>query len=520
MQLVDVIRSLRRHWRASLGILILTAVALGLFLFTRSETRDPDRWRAAVQLLVPARGEDGELPEGIPPSLLQGQAAVAQSQSTTSRALETAGLSEADRGRVQFGFGLNERGDIITLTATTQDREVSIALADAYANAYLEARRTTVADGAEGRRSGARASLESLQARLDEVEDQLADADPVLLGLLRDAEEAVDDEGRPTVELPSSTPLDTVLLVYERQTLASRIEATQRVYAESGAEAVVPQSFATVVERPSPTQITPELPSPLPPIAIALAVGLLLAAAAPVLIDRLDHSIRDARTAGTALSAPVLSTIPQASGANRHTLARPGSKRDAAYRTLAAASIATDGLPRSIVVTSPVGAMQDSVAANFAAALAGLGLRVALVATDARQAWYAEDAGDDAPTLPSLLALANAGRLNGELRSSLVPTPVPNLRVLPHGDTDSEALLDGLPALLDALADADVDVTVIAGPAMLEEASATLLAWSTRSVLWVVESGEVTEQEAREAAARLSLAGATPFGVALVDAKG
>lgn len=519
MQIVDVIRSLRRHWRASLGILLLTAVALGLFLFTRSETRDPDRWRASVQLLVPARGEDGARPEGVPPSLLQGQATVAQDEDTTRQALEAIGLSDADRGQVAFGFGINERGDIITLTATTATRDSSIALADAYAEAYIDARRSTVAAGNEGQRSGARASLESLQARLGEVEDQLAVADPDLLALLREAEDAVDEEGRPTVSLPPDAPLDTVLLVYERQTLASRIEATQRAYAESSTEALVPQSFATVVERPLPSQVTPELPSPLPPIAVALALGIVLAAAAPVLLDRLDRSIRDARTAGTALSAPVLSTIPPATGGNRQTLARPGTKRDAAYRTLAAASIATDGLPRSIVVTSPVGTMQDSVAANFAAALAGLGLRVALVATDARQSWYAEDADANGPTLPSLLALANAGRLNGELRDTLVPTPVPNLRVLPHGDTESEALLDGLPALLEALADADIDVTVIAGPAMLEEASATLLAWSTRTVLWVVESGQVTEQEAREAAARLALAGATPFGVALVDAK-
>jgi Mrp family chromosome partitioning ATPase len=163
--------------------------------------------------------------------------------------------------------------------------------------------------------------------------------------------------------------------------------------------------------------------------------------------------------------------------------------------------------------------MQDSVAANFAAALAGLGLRVALVATDPRQAWYTdgEAAGS---TLAGLLTDAHAGRLNGQLRESLVASPVANLRVLPPGDTDSETLLEGLPTLLDALAEAGIDVTVIAAPSMLEEPSATILAWSTRSVLWVVESGQVTEHEAREAADRLALAGASAFGVALVDAKG
>jgi Mrp family chromosome partitioning ATPase len=201
------------------------------------------------------------------------------------------------------------------------------------------------------------------------------------------------------------------------------------------------------------------------------------------------------------------------------TLARPGSPRDHAYRTLATASVATDQLPRAIVVTAPVGRMQDTVAANFAAALADLGLRVALVPTHPRQSWYA-DAPDGALTLPDFLALAHAGRLNGEVPQQLQPTPVDNLRILPHGHAEADALIDGLPPLLRAFAESAVDVTVIAAPSILEDPSATILSWSTRSVLWVVETGEVTQQQASEAAAKLELAGASPFGVAVVDGKG
>jgi Mrp family chromosome partitioning ATPase len=163
--------------------------------------------------------------------------------------------------------------------------------------------------------------------------------------------------------------------------------------------------------------------------------------------------------------------------------------------------------------------MQDSVAANFAAALADLGLRVVLVPTHPRQTWYA-DAPDGALRLPDFLALAYTGRLNGEVPQQLQPTPVDNLRILPHGDAGADALIDGLPPLLRSFADGGVDVTVIAAPSILEDPSATILAWSTRSVLWVVETGEVTQQQANEAAAKLDLAGASPFGVAMVDGKG
>jgi Mrp family chromosome partitioning ATPase len=165
--------------------------------------------------------------------------------------------------------------------------------------------------------------------------------------------------------------------------------------------------------------------------------------------------------------------------------------------------------------------VQDTVAANFAAALAGLGLRVALVATDARQAWFLEasDAAESGLSFPELLELADQGRLDGALPRGLVETRLDNLLVMPPGAEDREVSLDGLGPLLEALATSGVDVTVIAGPALLLDPNATILAWITRSVLWTFETGEVTEAEAKEAASRLALAGAAPFGIAMVSGK-
>jgi Mrp family chromosome partitioning ATPase len=524
VQLVDVIRSFRRHWRAALGIVVLVGVGLGMFLFTRNEIRAPDSWQASVQLLVPHRDEDGEIPEEVPPRLLQGQEAIALSGDTTGAALTAIGLDESARDDVAFEFEPNERGDILTLSATTSDPEQAEALADSYGTAYIRARRAAVAEGLRQQRMSARASVTALEDRRANVESELRAADPDLLASLPDRADPVDEdtatgEEAPVIDLPESTPLDTKLLVYERQDLLAQIESTRRSYARSSTESIVPNPHATVVERMAPEQITPEPPSPLIPIAVAIGIAAALALAVPVLLDRVDHSIRDRYTAANALAAPVLSTIPAPSPSALTTLARPTSPRGLAYRTLAAASIATDQLPRAIVVTAPAGTMQDNVAANFAAALADLGLRVALVATHARQAWYGEQP-DGAPTLPDFLALAHAGRLNGEVRHHLLATPVENLRVLPAGGAETDTMIDGLPPLLRAFADAGVDVTVIAGPSILEDPSATILAWSTRSVLWVVEAGGVTQQQASEAAARLELAGASPFGVALVDGNG
>jgi succinoglycan biosynthesis transport protein ExoP len=524
VQLADIITSFRRHWRAAVGSVVLVAVALGLFLFLRDQTRPADRWEASVQILVPARDQDGTLPEGVPPMLLQGQSTIAGGSEVTDNALAAAGIGEDARDDVTFDFGTNERGDIYILTVTAPTEEEAQAVANSYASAYIDARRTSVADQSLGASQAAQYSIAALEARFQEVETQLQQRDPDLLARLPDNVQPTDedngtDEAADTLQLPASTSLTNQLLAYERQDLLRKMEDARRTYARGSTDAIVPQPYATVVERVTPEDVTPEPLTPLIPIGAALGLAALLALGVPVLLDRTDHSIRDSDSAGAALAAPVLSTIPAPAPSHLATLARPESPRGLAFRTLATASVATDQLPRAIVVTAPVGEMQDSVAANFAAALADLGLRVVLVPTHGRQAWYA-DAPEGALTLPDLLALAYTGRLNGEVPQQLQPTPVDHLRILPHGDTEADALIDGLPPLLRAFADGGVDVTVIAAPSILEDPSATILAWSTRSVLWVVETGAMTQQQANEAAAKLELAGASPFGVAVVDGKG
>jgi Mrp family chromosome partitioning ATPase len=525
VQLADVITSLRRHWLAALAAVVLVAVGLAGFLLRRDQTSPPNRWLASVQILVPARDDEGNLPPGVPPMLLHGQSAIALSAEVTGEALEAAGLNPDARRDVSFDFA--SEGDIVELSVKTPTRELSRDLADSFAAEYIEARGEAVSAGSRGESSAAQRNLTTLQQRLGEVEAELRRLNPGLLSNLPDtarprdeesgAEEA--EEEAPTVDLPPSTPIEIQLLVSERQDLLQDLATMRQTYGQRSTDALVPQAHAQVVERVAPVNVTPAPPTPLVPIAVGVGIAALLALAVPVLLDRIDHSIRDSHTAGTALAAPVLSTIPARPGSKLETLARPGSPGGHAYRTLATASVATDQLPRAIVVTAPVGQMQDTVAANFAAALADLGLRVVLVPTHPRQSWYA-DAPDGALRLPDLLALAYTGRLNGEVPGQLQPTPVDNLRILPHGDTEADALIDGLPPLLRAFADGGVDVAVIAAPSILEDPSATILAWSTRSVLWVVETGEVTQQQASEAAAKLELAGASPFGIAVVDGKG
>jgi len=521
LQLADVIRSVRRHWRVSVAMLLLVGALLAAVLYSLDGQQSDELWEARTAVLLPARDAQGERPEGVPPALLEGIVPVAVSGEVTADALERAGLSESDRGDVTFDASTNEDRDILTLRVEAPSEDTSVALASAYADAFIAQRQATVAATAESGRTSSLASLEALEARLDQVETELRAIDPDLLAIAVPTRGPEGELGPPDVSgLPRSTSLETTLLVVERANLVGRISQTQQAYAVSSTETLVPQAFATIVERTVPDEITPEGINPLIPVAAALVLGLVLAVGVPVLMDRADRSIRDERAASSALSAPVMARIPAVGRRALSSVAAPGSARATAYQALAATSIATDQLPRAIVVTAPTGEIQDSVAANFAAGLAGMGLSVALVGTDPRQEWFVDGARpDQAVSLPDLLMASNAGRLNGSLQESLVPTHLDNLKVVAPGAPGPELLLDGLPGLLQSLAEAGVDVTVVAGPAFLEDPTATILAWSTRSVLWAVESGAVTSREAHEAASRLELAGGASFGIALVEGR-
>ncbi len=95
MQLADIFGSVRRHWRVSVAMFLLSGIALGVFLFTRKQVRGGDRWQASVLLLVPTRGKDGALPAGVPPELLQGQAQLALDPKTDHQLRSTARSSRA-----------------------------------------------------------------------------------------------------------------------------------------------------------------------------------------------------------------------------------------------------------------------------------------------------------------------------------------------------------------------------------------------------------------------------------------
>jgi Mrp family chromosome partitioning ATPase len=542
VDLRELVDAVRRHVRLVVAAVLLAAVAAGAYILLREETKPADKFRAVANVQIPSRpaliGGDRATqpavtaPQGMPAKLLRGQDAFARSPEVREKALKDADIPTNDAS-VVFDAALNEIGDTITLTVTSNDAEATSKLIGTYVIAYTDARRAVSADAIRGAHEGAQAEIVKLQSRRSAVESQLRQRiDPlppvVTAPVAPDASantEGGEQQPPPVPVIPPGADSDTALLLFERNALANRIIDVQLAYAEAVVNSNEPSPYAEVLDQSGASLIPGKASSPLVPVGIILLTGLALGLAAAVVLDRRDQTIRGVRVASSTLSAPLLSTIPPPRRKHEYAvLERPGSERGAAFRKLAATCVTTDRLPSAIMVSTPEGDTHDDVAANLAAALASLGLQVALVATAPRQSWYLDQftvpVAEDGNDFRELLELAHEGRFNGEATRRLAWTDLtPNLVVVPPApESPLTVPLDGLPPFLDSLERSGIDVTVIAGPSLLEDPDATLIAWQTRSVLWAVQVGVVTRQAASEAAARLDLARVKPFGVVMVGA--
>ena len=525
-------------------MVLLAALVAALYVAFRRETRSPDMYSAAANVQIPSHAAviagnsrptepASEAPPDMPGELLRSQDSLARSGPVREQALSASDIPANDTS-VTFGAALNDIRDTITLSVTSNTAETANKVIGNYVAAFADARKAVSARAIQSTQQSARQQLQTLQARRSALESQLRQRFPLLPPVVIANTQQSNTGGsasnrqqqQPAVpEIPSGADSDTTLMLFERNALANRMVELQLAYADALVNSNVPNAYAEVLDQGTAGLVPGGKQSPIVPVGIIMLAGLALGLAGAVLIDRRDHTIRSVKMASSTLSAPLLSTIPAPRRGHPEfaVLERPDSPRSAAFRKLAATCVATDRLPQAIMVSTPEGDAHDYVAANFAAALADLGLQVALVATSPRQSWYLEQftvpvegEGD----LSQLLEQAHEGRFNGEATRHLAWTDLTeNLVVVPPSPEGALTVpLDGLPPFLEALERSGIDVTIIAGPSLLEDANATIVAWETRSVLWAVQVGTVTRRAASEAAARLELAHVDPFGVVMVGA--
>jgi Mrp family chromosome partitioning ATPase len=520
-------------------------VGVGIFVFSRLRTKAPLRYRSTSTLQVAApqtsnknkksSSKNGATTTTLPSIFVTGSQKVATQKSVEQTALRNAGVPVGTRLAmgVKFNADTGTQDQIVTAPTATVARKVAAT----WATATTTQRAREVAKASRDQQVALSRSVTTLHDELRVVDLRLQKLMPVVYGgILRfdapignnpKAGRSQGGNGPPPVPEIGATVAGTrvsdyaLKIAYERIALEQEIGDRAAKLADLRINNVKSGSDYRIVSQTPATRVTTKKSTTLPVLG-GLVVGLLIALGAALLVDRADKTIRDPTTAAAAFAAPVLSRIPVNGDGDFAVLAHPTSLTADAYRGLAATSIATDRLPSAMMVTTPHGDTHEPVAANYAAALARLGLKVALVATAPEQSWFMKpfsNPPEGSASLPELLQRAHDGTLNGHLQDRLATSDkAPNLVVVPPAERRTMQLpVDGLPPLLHALSDSGIDVTVISGPALLEHADATIVAWATRNVLWAIEPGEITQVQARAAAARLELAGVTPFGVVMLE---
>ena len=156
LELADILRSLRRRWRIGVAIALLTGVVVAGVLATRKDVKPAPKFRAESHILVPTRDDKGAFPEGTPPELFFGQAQLATSGVVRNAAL--AAVPAQNRGGITFGYETNDTGDLITLSATAGNAELARAVANGWADAYIQRARRRRRQGI-GTQPGRSASL-------------------------------------------------------------------------------------------------------------------------------------------------------------------------------------------------------------------------------------------------------------------------------------------------------------------------------------------------------------------------
>jgi non-specific protein-tyrosine kinase len=276
----------------------------------------------------------------------------------------------------------------------------------------------------------------------------------------------------------------------------------------------------TVIEE-APLPTVPVGPNWWLQVALAAAIGAMLAVAAAFVIEYLDDTVRttnDLERVTGSHPLGVITKIPGDKPADRLIAAlHPKSPISESYRALRTSLRFTspDRPVRTLLVTSPSALEgKSTTAANLAVVMAQAGNSVVLLDADLRRPTQHRIFG--LPNKEGLTSVLVNERLNpdGWLRE----TAVANLRVLTSGPlppNPSELLgSQRMQRLLDAIL-AEADMVILDTPPILPVTDAAVLAPQTDGVLIVTEAGRTREGAMRRALGMLQQVGAKVLGVTL-----
>ncbi len=267
---------------------------------------------------------------------------------------------------------------------------------------------------------------------------------------------------------------------------------------------VSPESV-NIYERASRAE--PVRANPVATLSIGAMLGLLVAAAILLLVDRLDDRPSSFADLQDVFDEPVLGQIPLQQNPNRNgavKLLQPDDQRHAlleAYRNLRSSLLYMAGegkRPRVILVTSAIpGDGKSMTAANFAIIMALSGSRVVLVDADLRKGLLHRHFGIESTPGLSEVLLGEA-----DWRKTIRTTSIDKLSVLPRGNTGrnpGEMLLSNTSLNLIKELSAEFDYVIYDTAPVMAADDVTSLSPHVEGVIFVIRAGYTSGRVARAA---------------------
>ena len=306
------------------------------------------------------------------------------------------------------------------------------------------------------------------------------------------------------------------ILQREVDTNRALYDALLQRYKQNGVAGGIGVSPVSIVDRAVPPGM-PFRPNLLLNIVLGLGFGLLAGLASAIGLEFINDTIKSREDVRKKLQLPCLGAIPQTPAKSFvESVKDGGSLISEAYSAVVTAlRFSTEaGMPKVLLLTSTrSGEGKSSSALALAQNFARRGKSVLLVDSDLRKPAF--KAESDEVGLSKLLTTED------KLEQHVVETKHSNLWLLPSGPVPpnpADLLSTGRLRKIIAEAEERFELVVIDGPPTLGLADAPLLAASTNSVIFVVESGKTRTRGAIEALNRLEATGAHILGALLTKA--
>jgi len=487
LQLRDFLALLRRRkWLVA----IVTVLVVGAAVFYASRQTPIYKSRAGV--LVKPIGPMSSMSFYYGPVNMETERGVATS--TAVAELASKDLDSAVAPQVLLsGLAVSAVPDseIMTFYYSSINPHDAQVRAQAFANAYLEFRRTR--------------ALEQAQSQAQDLEAQLQDLDQKLAANRRKLKQTSD---------PAQL---SVLSGYQANLSAKQGIIQQQMDNLTGQNAIQGGGGEVLQNAALPTR--PASPDAYRAGTLALLVGLALGSCLALGRERLDDRLSSRRDFEHQVGATILATIPRVGGPKKKSepepavLEAPRGWAAEAYRVLRAnvQFLGREQGVRTIVVTSgEVGDGKTTTVANLAVSLAQAGKKVIAVCCDLRK-----------PKLHSFFGLDNSSGMTDLLAGAATPadviqrTDVENLRVIASGvpaPNPAELLSsEQMEALMKALRNV-ADFIIFDTPPVLAVADALVLGPKADGVIVVADAGTATRSGVRHVRQELEQVGSRIIG--------